>query len=288
MTFHLGVENVTHCLLVETDDGPVLVDTGLGLGDYIHPAPFVRAFTALNRVPCDPEETAGRQIVRLGFAPEDVRHIVLTHLHIDHTGGLPDFPWARVHVYAPEYEAAMEPWQFSLKERFYVRAHWAHGPKWVVHFCTGERWLGLDCVRVVEAGVVEVLLVPLPGHTPGHCGVAVGRGGEWLLHCGDAYVRDRQIGLDTGSRVFPRWAGWMERWLFPEGTLARLRGLRRERGEKVRLFCSHDPVMFSRLKGCRGGGGSAWWSWVGEEERQGASRLTRRRSRRPYRGGLRG
>lgn len=30
------------CLLVETDDGPVLVDTGLGLHDYAHPSRLVR------------------------------------------------------------------------------------------------------------------------------------------------------------------------------------------------------------------------------------------------------
>ncbi|HEY74958.1 MAG TPA: MBL fold metallo-hydrolase [Thermoflexia bacterium] len=249
MPFHLGVENVTHCLLVETDDGLVLVDTGLGLRDYTAPVPFVRAFMALNRVPRDPEKTAVRQVMRLGFAPEDVRQIVLTHLHVDHTGGLADFPWARVHVYAREYEAAMGPRGISVKDRFYVRAHWAHGPEWVVHSCAGGRWMGMDCVRVVEGEEVEVLLVPLPGHTRGHCGVAVGKGEEWLLHCGDAYIRDSQVGMGAGTRAFPGWARWVERWLFPEESVRRLRELRRVYGGKVRLFCSHDPEMFFRLGG---------------------------------------
>lgn len=248
MTFHLGFENVTHCLLIETADDLVLVDTGLGLGDYAHPTPLVRAFTIFNRVPCDPEETAIRQIVGLGFAPEDVRHVVLTHLHIDHVGGLPDFPWASVHVYAAEHDAAMHPRRISLKERFYVAPHWAHAPKWVLHSCTGERWFGFDCVRLMEKPV-EVLLVPLPGHTRGHCGVVVGRDGEWLLHCGDAYVRDSQVALGADQSPFPGWARGIQRWLFPPESVARLRELRQEHGDRVRLFCSHDRVTFSNLRG---------------------------------------
>jgi glyoxylase-like metal-dependent hydrolase (beta-lactamase superfamily II) len=249
MTFRLGVENITHCPLIETADELVLVDTGLGLGDYTNPTPLVRAFTVFNRVPCDPEETAVRQIVKLGFAPEDVRHIVLTHLHIDHAGGLPDFPWARVHVYTPEYETAMNPRRLSLKEYFYVTAHWAHAPKWVIHSCTGERWFGFDCVRVIEDRSVEVMLVPLVGHSRGHCGVAVGREGDWLLHCGDAYVRDDQIKPEPNQVPFPKRAKWLEEWLFPTESLARLRELRQEHSAEVRLFCSHDPVRLSSLRG---------------------------------------
>jgi len=62
-----------------------------------------RFFVALNYVPRDPEETAIRQVVGLGYSPEDVRHMVLTRLHLDHNGGLPDLPWAKVHAFATEY-----------------------------------------------------------------------------------------------------------------------------------------------------------------------------------------
>jgi glyoxylase-like metal-dependent hydrolase (beta-lactamase superfamily II) len=241
MTFHLGAPAITHCLLIEATDGLVLVDTGLGLGDYADPTPLVRAFTALNRVPCDLEETAVRQIARLGYAPEDVQHIVLTHLHIDHAGGLPDFPWAKVHVFAPEYEAAMSPGRFSFTERFYVARHWAHGPEWVIHRLEGETWFELDCVRVIEDELLEVLLVPLVGHSRGHCGVAVKTPQEWLLHCGDAFVRPSQVDPRDSRSPFPSWAGPLERRLFPGGPLLQLRALMRDHGEDVRLFCAHDP-----------------------------------------------
>jgi glyoxylase-like metal-dependent hydrolase (beta-lactamase superfamily II) len=251
MTFHLGVEEVTHCLLVETSDGMVLVDTGLGLGDCANPTPLVRAFTAFNRVPCAPVETAIRQVSSLGFAPPDVRHIVLTHLHVDHAGGLPDFPWARVHVHRAEYEAAIDPRLLSLKERFYVAAHWAHGPEWVIHACAGEQWFELDCVRVIDTQPVEVLLVPLPGYSRGHCGVAVGREGHWLFHCGGAYLRDSQVDPEATGSPFPWWAGPIERWLHPPACHVQLRALRAMHGDEVTLFCSRDRATFAGLRARR-------------------------------------
>jgi glyoxylase-like metal-dependent hydrolase (beta-lactamase superfamily II) len=174
MTFRLGVRSITHCLLVETADGLVLVDAGLGLGDYEQPTRKMRAFLALNRVPRKPEETAIRQVVSLGYSPEDVQHIVLTYLHLDHSGGLPDFPWARVHVFAAEYQAAMQQRQKGLLNWFgYETVHCAYGPRWVRYELGGEEWFGLPCAEVQGIESARLVLVPLIGHTPGHCGVAV-------------------------------------------------------------------------------------------------------------------
>jgi hypothetical protein len=79
---------VIHCLLVETEAGLALVDTGWGARDYASPSGAVRLFTRIMGCICDPEETAIRQVARLGYAPSDVRHIFVTHMHLDHAGGL--------------------------------------------------------------------------------------------------------------------------------------------------------------------------------------------------------
>jgi glyoxylase-like metal-dependent hydrolase (beta-lactamase superfamily II) len=51
--------------------------------------------------------------------------------------------------------------------------------------------------RPVELGFSsEVLLIPLFGHTLGHCGVAVRRGNRWLLHAGDAYYLRVELATD--------------------------------------------------------------------------------------------
>ena len=249
MTFRLGVSSVTHCLLVEMADGLVLVDAGLGLGDYERPTRRMRAFLALNRVPRNPEETAIRQVVSLGYAPEDVQHIVLTHLHLDHSGGLPDFPWATVHLLAAEYQAATQRRQKAFLNWFgYDGVHWAHGPRWVRYELGGEEWFGLPCAEVQGIASPRLVLVPLIGHTPGHCGVAVEVEGGWIMHCGDAYVRDMQVDAQNLLSAFPSWARAFEGSLFPVGAIQKLRALKRDQGRRIKMFAAHDPIAFAEMK----------------------------------------
>jgi len=171
------------CLLVETKQGLVLVDTGPGEADYRQKTRIMRVFEVVTRVPLDPDEAAIRQVVSLGYQPTDVRHILLTHMHFDHCGGLPDFPWARVHVHRREWEA------FQGRPRrwtglAYVRRHVAHGPEFALYEESGERWFDFEAIRLPFEP--EMWLVPLHGHTPGHCGVAIRTEGGWHFHVGDA------------------------------------------------------------------------------------------------------
>jgi glyoxylase-like metal-dependent hydrolase (beta-lactamase superfamily II) len=174
----------TQCLLVETDHGLVLVDTGFGVGDFARPTRWMRLFMTFLRSPRDLAETVVRQVAALGFAPQAVRHIALTHLHLDHAGGLPDFPDALVHVSRTEYERAALG--RGLRRFGCLGAHWAHGPGWVLHEPQGKGWYGFPHVEIVAGMAPRILLVGLAGHTRGHCGVAVETEDGWLLHAGDA------------------------------------------------------------------------------------------------------
>lgn len=189
---------VCHCLLVEGARELVLIDAGIGLQDIEHPERLGRGFRPMARPTLDPAMTAVAQIKRLGFSPSDVGHIVLTHLDLDHAGGLADFPRAKVHVYDLELEAALNPLTMGEKNR-YRAAQWEHGVDWVRHTVHGERWQGFDGVRLAIENETEILLVPLTGHTRGHAGVAVDDGDRWLLHCGDAYFNRAEVELNAGA-----------------------------------------------------------------------------------------
>ena len=233
---------VCHCLLIEGAEGLVLVDTGFGMDDTRRRRQLGRPFNALVRPRLEEAETATAQLERLGFAPGDVRHIVTTHLDLDHAGGLPDFPDAEVHLLRRELQAAVHP---SWRERpRYVAAHWAHSPRWVEHEPGAEEWLGFERVRVLPGSDAEILLIPLIGHTHGHTGVAIKRPEGWLLHCGDAFFHHGE--MQTPSRCPAGMALYAGLTAVNDAARRqnreRLRELAERQGGEVELICSHDPA----------------------------------------------
>jgi glyoxylase-like metal-dependent hydrolase (beta-lactamase superfamily II) len=231
---------VCHCLLIESDDGLVLVDTGFGVEDTRRPRQLGAAF-ALMRPRADIAETALKQIEALGFKANDVKQIVTTHLDPDHSGGLPDFPLAEVHVFADELDAAMNP-SWRDKPR-YRRVHWQHNPQWIRHHVEGDQWFGFDGVRILPDLGTEMLMVPLAGHTLGHTGIAVKTDESWMLHCGDAYFHHDEVATPPscppGLRFFQNLNNADRKQRL--GNQERLRELVTRHGEEVQLLCSHDP-----------------------------------------------
>lgn len=251
---------VCHCLLIETDArGLVLVDTGYGLKDVRHPhrrphPRITRAWRSLLNIRLREEECAIRQIEALGFQAADVRHIVLTHLDFDHAGGLEDFPHAAVHVMRAEFDTAAGPRRGFVHRNRYRSRQWDEVTDWRRYGASGAPWFGFDAVRELDGLPPEILMVPLPGHSWGHAGVAIRRGGgesgrEWLLHAGDAYfyrgeMRDAARRCTPGLRAYQRLmeANHRDRLANQE----RLRRLSVERRGEIQFVCGHDPVEFDR------------------------------------------
>ncbi|WP_345782105.1 MBL fold metallo-hydrolase [Xanthomonas campestris] len=241
-----------HCLLVETNAGLVLIDTGFGLRDVAEPRARLSAFfLALVKPDLREDMTAIRQIQRLGFDPRDVRHIVLTHLDFDHAGGLDDFPHARVHLMTRERDAALAQYTWMDRQRFRPQ-QWSTRGQWRTYDSTsGAAWMGLECVHDLQGLPPEILLVPLPGHTFGHAAVAVRTPERWLLLAGDAYFYHREMDPQPYCTPGLRFYQWM---LEKDRTARlhnqqRLRALRQQHGAEVEVFCSHDVVEFERVAG---------------------------------------
>src|SRR3954470_24803836 len=130
-------ELACHCLLVETASSLVLVDTGLGLRDVANPHSRLSGmFLALVSPDFREEMTAVRQVQRLGYDPRDVRHIVLTHLDFDHSGGLDDFPEATVHMMQVERDYALEQRTWLDRQRFRPQ-QWSTRGNWRTYGADG-------------------------------------------------------------------------------------------------------------------------------------------------------
>ena len=244
---------VTHCLLIETDHGLVLVDTGYGLEDVRHPHPRVsRLMRAILNIRFRERETALRQVERLGFAARDVRHIVLTHLDFDHAGGIEDFPEARVHVMEKEHDAAENRRRDFAARLRYRPLQWDDVRDWRTYAAGGEAWYGFDAVRSLDGLPPEILIVPLPGHTLGHAGVAVQTESGWLLDAGDAYFHRHEMNVER-PRCTPGLSAYQTLLAADRPVRLvnrdRLLELKRDRGSEVAIFCSHDTGELAAFQG---------------------------------------
>src|SRR5271163_2151575 len=94
-----------YAFAIEHRDGVILVDSGsnAGLNSLPRWHPYFRLAV---RFEIEREQEAGPQLRALGIAPRDVKTVILTHLHIDHDGGLRHLPMSKILVDAGELSAA--------------------------------------------------------------------------------------------------------------------------------------------------------------------------------------
>lgn len=238
--------------LVETSEGLVLIDTGYGMQDVRRPHPRLsKFFHALLNIQFREEETAIHQVRALGYRPEDVRHIVLTHLDFDHAGGLEDFPHARVHVMEAERDAAERTRRGFIARRRYRPMQWDDVRDWRTYAGSGEQWFGFDSVRALDGLPPDILMVPLPGHTWGHAGVAVQTGDGWVLNAGDAYFYRGE--MDTRRHRCTPGLRFYQTMMEVDRAQRldnqhRLRDLKRQHGGEVTIFCSHDQKQLEAMQ----------------------------------------
>jgi glyoxylase-like metal-dependent hydrolase (beta-lactamase superfamily II) len=219
------------CLLVETPDALVLIETGLGGKEG---EKFMQIYGVDNAAPVgDPgADRLQAAVLRLGFSLEDVAVVVNTHLHFDHAGGntnrseggalVASFPRARYHVQRRELE-----WARHTNER--TRASYL--PDNYEPLVAAGRYELLDGEVEVVPGIDVVLT---PGHTPYHQSVLVRSAGATACFLGD---------------VVPTMAHLPLPWIMgydvePLVTLESKRALLRRAVEEGWLLVStHDPSL---------------------------------------------
>lgn len=229
-------KTICHCLLLEGHDGLILIDTGLGLAEMQYPHELLgQELMNVWNFEIDPNLSALRQLETKGIKTQDVRHIVMTHLDVDHAGGLVDFPHATVHLSVEEHQNWQSP-------RF-VANQFAHQPHWKPYGPSEARWFGLES-RSLDLGLdSDIRLIPLFGHTFGHCGVALQGGDKWLLHAGDTYYR--RIEVDSSDNPIDALAAHSaDDNALRLQSLQKVRNLLTSHGDEVEVFSTHDITEF--------------------------------------------
>ena len=164
-------EVVCHCLLIETDDGLVLVDTGFGVEDTRDLGRLGAAFRLMR-----PKARARRDGAQAGRGARLRRRRRAPHRRHPPRPRPLRRPARLPRRRGPRLRAAS--WRRRCTRscrtgRATAACHWDHGPKWVRHDVEGDEWFGFEGVRILPGTGAEMLLVPLAGHSRGHSGVAL-------------------------------------------------------------------------------------------------------------------
>ncbi|MEJ2287486.1 MAG: N-acyl homoserine lactonase family protein [Deinococcales bacterium] len=218
--------------LVDTGDALVLVDTGWH--EILRESP-VRALNRLALSMYQGRQQAGQelpaQLARLGYAIDDITHVVMTHLHSDHAAGLPYLVGSRAPVYLGPGE-----WREANRSPFFIQ-HMFRLPLAYrdVEYQPMTSVPGFD--RGFDLlGDGRIVLLPTPGHTRGHQSVLVRAEREVLLTADIAYDREALVqGILPGSLTAPAKA---------RASLARVRAFTQGRPEAIVQY-GHDPVTWA-------------------------------------------
>ena len=229
-----------HCVIISIGERVILLDSGFGTREMMQPNTLLGDDVLWRVFPLiDLRLTALERLRAQGIRPEQVTDIVLTHLDYDHAGGLYDFPNAIVHVSKEELDA----FDSAQPRGAYRRYQLSHKTQLKTYPSTGEQWFGLEARSLQLPGHLEANLVPLPGHTAGHCGIAYREDGKWSLHAGDAYF-DHNINFWEHAPGLPLEIGFQNSATERQASLAKLRALKAQHGAEINCFCTHDQQEY--------------------------------------------
>ena len=219
------IELSVPCALIRHARGNVLFDTGC------HPTVFEQAearWGGLARL-MTPSMPAGENVVNelsgLGLSCDDIDLVVCSHLHPDHCGCNSFFKRATFIIHRNEVEAARAP---GAQAQGYLAAEWEQEAP--LDMIDGERDV---------FGDGRMVLLPLPGHTPGTTGalVALDRSGTFFLASDTVSLRTT---LDTGVAPKNTWNA--------EALLRSLAEIRRIGARGVQILCGHDARQWVSLR----------------------------------------
>ncbi len=202
--------------LIQSGDATILVDTGMPRAILRDSGPLALRMRALGGDDAHAVET----IARLGFKPSDLTHIVATHFHFDHAGGLAEFPGIPVVAQ-----------RAALAE---ARITSAYTPLFAAD--SGFIWQEIAGDYDLAPGV---RLIATPGHAAGHQAVLVELpGGPSLLLAIDTIYTADQLATDD-------WGAYKDKDA-ARASAARVQALAAAHG--ATLVYGHDAAQWATLR----------------------------------------
>ena len=202
----------------DTEEGWILYDTGW-------PPEVVPLLEAMGLKPeISEENSATGQLKKIGISPGDVSKIIISHLHVDHAGGLQFFPEATVCIQKDEYAYAHHPNSFQALAYISSSFNMPH-----------IKWNFLEGDEVILPGLGVMLA---NGHTPGLQGLIVDlpKSGFYLLGADSAYLTENIAeNLPPGSSWNP---------ILAQYSVKRFKALAAMLG--ARYFPGHDYDFFTK------------------------------------------
>jgi len=212
------------CLLIEHDDGLVLVDNGIGNKEN---AKFMDIYGVENAA-ANGRTRLEDELAALGHRPEDIRWMIDTHLHFDHAGGNTRLdPDGTSRQSFPKATYVVQRRELDFAHHTNERTAGSYFP---------SNFAGID-FRLLE-GETELLpgirCLPTPGHVPYHQSILVEHGGDRACFLADL--------VPTSAHLPLPWIMGYD--LEPLVTLESKRALyNRAEAEGWRLIFEHDPVV---------------------------------------------
>lgn len=228
--------------LISTRSGPFLWDTGFAR----HYADGCRGLFRIHGwlAPADYHEDSdalATQLRACGVRPQDLRGLVMSHLHADHIAGVRDFP--EVPLWA-----AAEAADLALSAKGLKAFVCGYMPSLMPHD-TDDRLRRIETLQLVPlpaelapfklgwdiSGTGELLIVPLPGHAFGHIGAFIQTDAGWVMLASDASWSHEAYRDEAGPAPL-----MLKLQVRPEAYLRTLDAIKRLSTRGVRIMLTHD------------------------------------------------
>ena len=213
------------CALLRHPQGNVLFDTGCHPDAADNPQERWGDMTRFMQPLMKKDENVVTGLKAVGLMPDDIDVVVCSHLHPDHCGCNAFFKGATFMIHLKEIEAARAS---GAEKMGYLAQEW-------------DLPVTIDAVDDQRdlLGDDRIVLIPLPGHTPGTMGalVRLDKTGEHLLASDTVSLRTT---LDTGNIPRNTWNG--------DALASSLDEIRRIENSGVTVICGHDDAQWTALR----------------------------------------